>query len=110
MITQGQSERRAENSVTLREFFEARFAAQEKALELREKISDHKFSELNHLREERMQERSIFLTVDYYNGQHNVLTEKINAVRDRQMWIAGVGSVLVVIAGILGGLIGHWTK
>ena len=99
------------NSVPLREFIERVLTERDNALGLARQNLAIQIEHLNKLRED-------VLTKTEYNRAHEALLVKIDEGIGRRLTtcemfqskMVGIGIVSVIVAGVLGGLVGHILK
>lgn len=100
----------AEEHIALKEFIERIFDERQRALELSQKQIETRLESLNHLRAEVMRDRDSFVTKSYQEQAHAEVIRRLSAVESAQSRLAGMGIVLLALAGIMGALIGRVFK
>ncbi len=95
------------NIVTLREYFDTRLAAFEKAESLAAAALSARLEHLNALRDDVVKDRSTFVCKAVYDQMHTDALRRIEALERWQSRMLGIGAAAVVFAGILGGIVSH---
>lgn len=96
-----------EEHIRLKEYIEAILAEREKALNLTAATLNQRLEHLNTLRAEVMSDRNIFLQKAVYEQMHEALENRVSKVESVQSKLIGVGTVLIVVAGLLGAVVTH---
>lgn len=105
------------NSVSLREYVERifqerqsalalAFQGQKEAMVVRERVLEDRLAKLNELREEVTRDRGIYISREIVDQRLGVLDMKLRVLDKRLAWLFGVGSLLLIIVGFLGTIIG----
>lgn len=100
----------SDEHVHLREYIERILDEREKAIGIASKNIELRLDHLNNLRSEVEKDRSTFLSKAVYDQMHGDLVRRVEVMEAKFNRAIGVSTVLVVLAGITGGLIGHFTK
>lgn len=98
------------DQVSVREYVERILDEREKTIAQVAGALEVRLGHLNALRDQVMADRSQFLPKDVYNEMHDALAQRVNRIETTQARMIGVASVIVIVAGILGAVIGHITK
>lgn len=109
------------NNVTLREYVERIFAEQEKesaaakdaadkALKLATNNLEARLANLNELRAQVVSDRAEYVRRESFDSKVELLQEQLRNVEKRLAWIMGVGSLLVLLCGIGGTVLGWVLK
>ena len=93
--------------ITLREFIERIISEREKQTDLRFENFEHRLVKLNELREEVMKDRSMYVTQEKYDVQHKALGEKLDDMASFRNKAIGASIILGILAGEIGGIVGH---
>jgi hypothetical protein len=91
--------------IELREYVERLFDEREKAAELVATNLEQRLDKLNELRAEVMKDRDQFLKKDLYDQMHAGLMDRVYKLEAFQSRLIGLGTALVVGAGIISAVI-----
>lgn len=100
----------SENEITPLKFVERILDERQRQLELTAKNLEHRLDSLNALRNQVLEDRMRFVTIDRYETQHKALEEKLIGVSSFNNKIIGAGTILALLSGIIGGVMGHFLK
>lgn len=95
-----------EEHIALRDFIVAILDEREKAMLVAASSLERRLEALNNLRSEVMKDRDMFLKKDVYDQMHAELVRRVDKVENVTSRIVGIGATLVVVAGIVGAVIG----
>ena len=85
--------------------FNSKMVSLEKAMELAFKNVDVKMTHLNELRSDVLKDRSLFLTTDKYEPQHEDLRKQVEALAKGQGRWWGIAAGLSFVSAVIGGII-----
>ena len=100
----------ANEKLSLRDYFESRISAQDKALELARQGIDKRLESMNEFRAQLNQQASTFMTREYYDAKHETMQKQVDELmlsRAELQGKASQGSVVFAYGiGIVGVMIG----
>jgi hypothetical protein len=67
--------------------------------------NDERMEKLNDLRSDVEKDRNQFMKVGEYQIQRQTLIDRVDELRNWQSWVLGVGSLAVIISGLLGAIL-----
>lgn len=98
------------DTVPLKEYLESILIEKEKPSLIANEGLLRRLESLNELRNEVPTDRSRFLSKDLYEQMHVSLLDRVSKIETAQSKLIGGFAVVIVVAGILGAVVGHFLK
>lgn len=96
------------SSVPLKEYFERVLQEHEKQLATASSEMERRLAGLNELRADVVKDRQLLMEKSVYEQMHNALTDRVYKLETFQSRLLGFGSAIVVIATIVGAMLGFF--
>ncbi len=90
------------NYVALRHYIESLLLERDKALTLSREVIDNRLERMNEFRDQIERERGEYLTRELFDATNKATLDRISSLEAWRAWSLGAGSVLVLLAGMLG--------
>lgn len=100
----------ADERISLERYIERIFEEREIARIEAAKVLQAHLDNLNHWKEEAMREREKLVNKEFYNTQHESLSQRVEAVERAQSRLIGIGVALVAVSFLIGLVLNHLLK
>ena len=92
-------------TVPLKEYIERILDERYKAVQVAYRNMERRLDDLNELRDEYTEDRSLMLTRDRYDTEHHVLEDRVTSLESWRGKALGFGALLALIAAAMGALL-----